>query len=216
MLVDDEGGRRGEVATEDARRMADERGLDLVEVAPQSNPPVCRLMDYGKFKYEQKKKSQGAKKKAHTSHIKEVRLRPLTDHHDVDIKIAHARGWLTHGDKVLITMTFRGREMAHQEIGREVMEKIMVKFEDIAKVESPMRRDGNRLNMTLVAKPGIVERAEKERDKANKERAARGEAPLPEPPEPEPEPEEPDDDDDEGAEAQGGSPAAEPTPPPPQ
>lgn len=205
MLIDDEGVRRGEIATEEARRMADERGLDLVEVAPNSNPPVCRLMDYGKFKYEQKKKSQGAKKKAHVSHIKEVRLRPLTDPHDVEIKVNHAREWITHGDKVLITMTFRGREMAHQEIGREVMEKIMAKFEDVAKVESPMRRDGNRLNMTLVAKPGVVERAEKERERLRKEREARGEAPPPPPPEPEPEPEEPEE------EATTG---AEPVPPP--
>lgn len=187
MLIDEAGERRGEVPTEEARRMADERGLDLVEVAPDKNPPVCRLMDYGKFKYEQKKKSQGAKKKAHVSHLKEVRLRPLTDPHDLEIKVNHAREWLQHGDKVLITMTFRGREMAHQEIGREVMDKILLKFEDIAKVESPMRHDGNRLSVTLAAKPGVVERAAKERERLRKEREARGEAPAPERRQPEPE-----------------------------
>ena len=130
--------------------MAGEANLDLVEVSPNSDPPVCRIMDYGKWKYRRGKKT--GKTKAHVSIIKEVRLRPKTGVHDQDVKVKRAREFLAKGDKVLFSMRFRGREMAHQDIGVGMFERIKEQLEDIAKVERSWSMDGRRLSMVLAPK----------------------------------------------------------------
>ncbi|MCH7495880.1 MAG: translation initiation factor IF-3, partial [Candidatus Marinimicrobia bacterium] len=116
-VVDEDGGALGIMATSEAMAIAEERGLDLVEIAPDGNPPVCKLMDYGKYKYEQKKKN--ASKKSHSATLKEVKLRPGTDQHDLNFKLNNARKFLMEGDKVKVTVMFRGREMVHTYRGRE-------------------------------------------------------------------------------------------------
>ncbi|MCE9636115.1 MAG: translation initiation factor IF-3 [Planctomycetes bacterium] len=149
-LIDAEGKQVGVVPTEEARRMASEVGLDLVEVAPDARPPVCKIMDYGKYKYEQRKKHTG--KKPHHSKLKELRLRPRTDDHDYGVKMKHARDWLDKGDKVQIVLQYRGRELVHQEVGRALLDKFVRELADIAKIESQGRIDAKRLSVLLCRK----------------------------------------------------------------
>ncbi|MFH0947104.1 MAG: translation initiation factor IF-3 [Planctomycetota bacterium] len=151
-LIDDKGEQRGVVRTEEARRSADEAGLDLVEVAPEARPPVCKIMDYGKFKYLQKKREQDQRKKSHAAQLKELRLRPKIDTHDRDFKVNRARTFLESGHKVQFNMLFRGREMAHQDVGREVMDKIVEALADVSKVERPPRMEGRRMTVLLTHK----------------------------------------------------------------
>ena len=153
-VVDEAGNMLGEMDTFAARNIARERGLDLVEVAPEARPPVCRLLDYGKFKYEEKKK----KKKPHQQELKEVRLRPRTDEHDIVTKLKHARGFIAEGHKVLFTVFFRGREQAHKEFGRTMMERIARELDEVAKVEHEISQMGPRMHMTLMPKPGVVKK----------------------------------------------------------
>ena len=120
-VIGDEGEQLGVMTPEDARQRADDVGLDLVEVAPGSRPPVCRIMDYGRYKYEQKKKA--GKGRAHAASLKEVKLRPRTDQHDLDFKLKNARRFLMDGDKVKVTVMYRGREMVHRQLGREQLER---------------------------------------------------------------------------------------------
>ena len=148
-LIDEEGEQLGIVATDEARSLAVERGLDLVEVAPSARPPVCRLMDYGKFKYEQARKAREAKKKQHNIHIKEVKLRPKIEEHDIDFKLRHARKFLEEGHKVKFTLMFRGREVTHPELGARVLERVLNELEDIAGVESNIRHEGRTMTMLL-------------------------------------------------------------------
>jgi translation initiation factor IF-3 len=150
-LVDDNGAVLI-IPIEEARRSADERGLDLVEVAPDADPPVCRLMDFGKFKYEQNKKARDAVRKHHVQKVKEIRLTPKTEEHDVETKIRHSRDFILHGDKVMVNMFFKGREIVHQEFGRTTMEKFIKALEDITKVEKPPKLEGHRLSLTLMPK----------------------------------------------------------------
>ena len=138
----------GPTPTHIALKKAEAAGLDLVEVAPNSRPPVCKILDYGRFKYEQKKKTKG-KPKAASSVLKEVRVRPKIDVHDLEIKIRKARAFLEAGHKVQVTCVFRGREMAYQSIGREVMLKVARELEDIAKIERDPRMEGRRMNLML-------------------------------------------------------------------
>lgn len=159
-VVDESGNMVGEMDTEAARVLARERGLDLVEVAPEARPPVCKILDYGKFKYEEKKKKHKAKKQ-HAQELKEVRLRPLTGDHDLFTKIKHAREFLEEGDKVLFTVFFRGREQAHKEIGRELMGKIAKALEDIAKIEHAVSQMGPRMHMTLMPVKAVAAGAPK-------------------------------------------------------
>lgn len=139
----------GVVSLEDAKRRAREAGLDLVEVAPQSSPPVCRIMDYGKWKYQQRKKESKAKSHSKKSELKEVRLRPKIDEHDLSIKLDRAREFLDDGDKVQFTMQFRGREMAHRELGLQTLHEIRDKLAEISKVETEPRMMGKRMTMLL-------------------------------------------------------------------
>ncbi len=173
-LVDENGTMVGEVDTAIARTMARERGYDLVEVAPDARPPVCKLLDYGKFKYEEKKK----KKVTHQKELKEVRLRPRTDEHDLVTKLKHARGFIGEGHKVLFTVFFRGREQAHKEFGRAMMERIVRELDDIAKVEHEISQMGPRMHLTLMPKPAAVPKKPAP-PKAGESKPPTGTAPAP-------------------------------------
>lgn len=151
-LIDEGGGQLGVLATEEARKLALDRGFDLVEVAPDASPPVCRLLDFGKFKYQLKKKSHQAKRKQHRQQIKELRLRPITEEHDVQTKIKHAREFLGNGDKVLVNMVFKGREVVHREIGAEIMKRFLKDLADVSKVERGVMPEGPRLTLVLAPK----------------------------------------------------------------
>jgi translation initiation factor IF-3 len=159
-----------EVAIEQAR----ESGLDLVEVAANSRPPVCRIMDYGRYKYEQKKKKTGKNKQAHTAALKEVKLRPGTDMHDLNFKLNNARRFLMDGDKVKVTVMFRGREMVHRDRGRGQLDKVAKLLTPLAKMENPPRMEGRFMSMILVADREAVaeaKRAEEAKAKADAEAA---------------------------------------------
>ena len=140
----------GIMTTELAMDAARAANLDLVEVAPNERPPVCRIMDYGKFKYQQKKRQH----KVHTRQIrvKEIRVRPKTGDHDIQVKVTRAREFLDHKDKVLVSVMFRGRELAHVEEGRKVIDEILQLLEDVSKVESPPSQQGRRIVCTLAPK----------------------------------------------------------------
>ena len=151
-VIGEEGEQLGVMDTRDAVRMARERGLDLVEVAANAEPPVCRIIDYGKFQYEAKKKAGEAKKKQVTITVKEVKFRPGTDEHDYNYRVKHAREWLQDGDKVKATIWFRGREMTHRELGARILEKLERDLADIGEVEARPRMEGNQMFIILVPK----------------------------------------------------------------
>jgi translation initiation factor IF-3 len=144
-VIDDEGEQLGVLDVRDAIRRAKEKGLDLVEVAPTAQPPVCRIIDFGKFQYEAKKKANEAKKKQVTITVKEVKFRPGTDDHDYDYRMKHAREWLHDGDKVKATIWFRGREMTHRELGARILEKLERDLLDVGEVEARPRMEGNQM-----------------------------------------------------------------------
>ncbi|MCG3138999.1 MAG: Translation initiation factor IF-3 [Phycisphaerae bacterium] len=148
-LIDQLGEQVGVVPTAEALARAREAGLDLVEIAPNERPPVCKIMDFGKYKYIQKKKQRLQHKQAHEIQTKELRMRPKTDTHDRDIKLAKARDFLEEGDKVQFSMIFKGRENAHKDIGMGIFNEIITALADIAKVEAPAKFLGKRLNMVL-------------------------------------------------------------------
>jgi len=131
-----------------------EAGLDLVEVAPTCDPPVCRIMDYGKWQYEQKRKQREAHKKStrHTATLKEIRLRPETDKHDLGIKVNHARQFIEKGHKVQFSVFFRGRQMLHRDLGHKILDEIVQSLEDLAKVERPAMMTGRRMTLLVVPK----------------------------------------------------------------
>ena len=144
-LIDPDGNQVGVVDLEEALDHADE--ADLVEVAPQAKPPVCRVMDYGKWRYKQQKRRQTSK--ANTSKVKEIRMRPTTDEHDVQVKAGHARRFLEKGDKVLCSMLFRGREMAHKELGENLMQQFAEQLGDASEIEQQPKMDGRKMTMML-------------------------------------------------------------------
>jgi len=149
MLIDGEGEKRGVVAIEDALEVADESGLDLVEVSPNSDPPVCKLLDYGKFKFQAQKKAAEARKKQKTVEVKEIKMRPNIDTHDYDVKMRNMRRFFDDGDKVKVTLRFRGREMAHQDLGMKVLQRVRADVDEIAKVELYPKMEGRQLIMVL-------------------------------------------------------------------
>jgi len=136
---------------EAALKLAGERGLDLVEVSPDADPPVCKIMDYRKFKFDNSKKLQKAKKKQATQTLKEIRLRPLIDTHDYEFKKRNARKFIEHGDKVKVTMRFKGRELSRQELGKKVLDRLVLELADVAKVEIPAKMEGRQMIMILMA-----------------------------------------------------------------
>lgn len=148
-VVDDEGGQLGIMALHDALRAAEERGLDLVEVSPNAVPPVCRVMDYGKFKYQQSKRAAEAKKKTARVEIKEVKMRPKTEEHDFQVKLRNARKFLEEGNKVKMTIMFRGREVTHPEFGRRLMERVAEEVKDIAQPETRANMAGRFMTMII-------------------------------------------------------------------
>lgn len=169
-LIDEEGGQRGIVSTRQALEMAEEVGLDLVEVAPQAKPPVCKLMDYGKFKYIQKQKAKEAKRNSTQIQVKEVKLRPKTDDNDVQTKIRHIRRFLSEGDKAKVTVMFRGREITHKDRGFKVLNRIQVELEEEANVELRPKMEGRTMIMILspkaVKKKSSTSSDDKDKDEA--------------------------------------------------
>lgn len=152
-VIGDDGSQVGVLAVREALAMAQSRGLDLVEVSPTARPPVCRIMDYGKFKYEQNRRARKAKKKQHHMQLKEIKMRPKIEDHDYDFKVQHARNFLEGRDKVKVTVTFRGREMAHQDIGFKLIQQVLADLADVSTVESTPRSEGRTLSAVLMPKP---------------------------------------------------------------
>lgn len=148
-LIDEEGTQVGIVSLEDARERATSKGLDVVEVAPEARPPVVKLMDFGKFKYEEARAAREARRKQHTTQVKEVKFRPGIEEHDYDFKLRHARRFLEEGNKVKLTMMFRGRQVTHPEIGLEVLKRVTSDLEDLAKVEQHPSFEGRQMSMVV-------------------------------------------------------------------
>ncbi len=143
----------GVMTVPEALRIAEDRGLDLLEIAPTATPPTCKVMDYGKWKYEKKKQATAARKKQTVVTIKEIQMRPRTDQHDFETKMNHARRFLLDGDKVKVSLRFMGREMAHQELGMEVMKKCIAFVDDLALVESQPKMEGKQMFLMLGPDP---------------------------------------------------------------
>ena len=151
-MIDSEGEQVGVVIRDDALRRAEQSGLDLVEVSPNSNPPVCKIMDFGKYKYELAKKEKENRKKQHVIVTKEIRFRPKTDDHDFEFKTRHARKFLEQGNRVKATVMFRGRENAHREYGEKILERFKDNLDDIAKIEKDTKLEGGQLVLFLTQK----------------------------------------------------------------
>jgi len=151
-VIDADGAQLGVMTPQDAMRIAQQRDLDLVEVAPTANPPVCRIMDYGKFRYAQKKKAQESRKKSAATVLKEVKVGSQTSTHDVDFKVGHIRDFLGEGHRVKVSVFFRGRSITHPELGKAMLDRIADKLGDIATVEQHPRMEGRSMSMMLIAK----------------------------------------------------------------
>ena len=151
-LIDEEGKQLGVMPTRDALDLARSKGLDLIEVSPTANPPVCRIMDYGRFKYSENKKKKEAAKKSKTTEIKGIRLRPGTDEHDLAFKVRDAQRFLEEGDKVQVTVIFRSREASHPEIGRAQLQRLAEGTADVGVVEQAPTIEGRRMTMLLAPK----------------------------------------------------------------
>jgi translation initiation factor IF-3 len=165
-LIDDEGNQVGIIATRDALEMARQKGLDLVEVAPNAVPPVCRLMDYGKFRYEQSRKERDSRKNQHVVELKEVRIRPKIDDHDLETKGRQAAKFLDHGDKVKLTVLFRGREMAHPDIGKGLLDQLIEQLKAHGTVEQTPRLEGRA--MTAIMNPVRAKLSQHEKEEAQR------------------------------------------------
>jgi translation initiation factor IF-3 len=148
-LIDQDGQNRGTLPFFDALAIAEEAGLDLVEIAPNSEPPVCKILDYGRFRFNEQKKQAEARKKQKTVEVKEIKLRPGIDKHDYDVKMKAVQRFFEEGDKVKVTLRFRGREMAHQDIGYRLLERVKAETATIAKVESEPQLEGRQMIMIL-------------------------------------------------------------------
>ena len=151
-VVGEAGEQLGVLATAEAIKRAEEAGLDLVEVAPTAVPPVCRIMDYSKYKYEQEKREKEARKKQKIVHLKEIRLSPKIGEHDYQFKLRNLEDFLKRGDKVKITMMFKGREMAHVDLGRKILDRLSSDISQIGEIEEPARQEGRFINMVIRAK----------------------------------------------------------------
>jgi translation initiation factor IF-3 len=149
LLIGAEGEKMGTVDTDSALAMAEEAGLDLVEVSPNASPPVCKILDYGKLKYQEQKKASEARKNQKTVEVKEIKMRPNIDTHDYDVKMRNVVKFLTTGDKVKVTMRFRGREMAHQSLGMDVLNRVKADTEELAKVEAYPKMEGRQMIMVI-------------------------------------------------------------------
>ncbi|OGC85632.1 MAG: translation initiation factor IF-3 [candidate division Zixibacteria bacterium RBG_16_43_9] len=151
-LIDTTGEQIGIVPTREALRMALEKGFDLVEISPTAKPPVCKIMDYGKYKYELNKKAKSAKKKQHIIQMKEMRLRPKIEEHDYQFKLKHIQEFLEEGNKVKVFVEFRGREMAHQELGHKIIQRLEEDLKDLGIIEQKAKMEGRNLSLTFMPK----------------------------------------------------------------
>jgi translation initiation factor IF-3 len=158
-VVMEDGEQKGIMPTREAQALAQQLGLDLVEISARSHPPVCRIMDYGKFKYEQSKKKKQARKHASTVELKEIKFRPKTEEHDMDFKVKHVRRFVEEGNKCRLVIIFRGREITHPETGRAVLNRVVEATQDIANVEVQPNMEGRRMVMILAPKSGVVRRS---------------------------------------------------------
>lgn len=149
-VVDEDGTQLGIFLVKDAVRIAREKGKDLVEIAPKADPPVCKIIDFGKFKYEQQKREKTQKKNQHVSIIKEIRFHINTDTHDFDFKVKHAANFLDEGNKVKAVVMFKGREMAYQDQGETLLKRFLERLDDISKVESPIKMEGRAMNVIVI------------------------------------------------------------------
>ena len=152
LVIDDDGGKRGVMSKFDALKMAEAEGLDLVEVAPMAKPPVVKLMDFGKYKYQEQKKAAEARKNQKIIEIKEIKMRPMIDDHDYDVKMRSIKRFFEEGDKVKVTLRFRGREMAHMEIGMELLQKVKRDIDTIGKIEQEPKLEGRQMIMVIAPK----------------------------------------------------------------
>jgi translation initiation factor IF-3 len=155
-VIDENGEQMGIMFARDALNLARQRDLDLVEVAPNAVPPVCRLMDYGKFRYEQTKKERDSRKTQHTVVVKEVRLKPNIDEHDLETKIRQAKRFLEEGDKVKLSVEFRGRQLTHTELGRELLNQVQQVLQNDVVIEQPPKMEGKKISMLIAHKPVVV------------------------------------------------------------
>ena len=169
-MIGESGQQIGIIPVKDALQRAREVGLDLVEVAPDSRPPVCRIMDFGKYKYEQSKKEKQAKKKAHSFQLKEMRYRPKIDEHDYQFKTRHVREFLMQGSKVRAFVMFRGREMTRIEFGKQILERLSEDIRDIAAVDMAPKMEGRSMSMVLSPKPEVVKQAQATKVAAQQEK----------------------------------------------
>lgn len=151
-VIADDGAQLGVMTPQDALRMAQQKELDLVEVAPTANPPVCRIMDYGKYRYMQKKKQQESRKKSTAVILKEVKVGAMTSAHDVDFKVGHIREFIGEGHRVKVSVFFRGRSITHPELGKAMLDRIAEKVADVATIEQSARLEGRSMSMMLVAR----------------------------------------------------------------
>ena len=151
-LIDAQGQNRGPTPTEEAQQLAEEAGLDLVEIVPNANPPVCKILDYGKFRFLEQKKAAEARKRQKVVEVKEIKLRPGIDDHDYDVKMKAVRRFFEEGDKVKVTLRFRGRELAHQDIGFRLLERVRDETSAIAKMETAPSMEGRQMVMILAPK----------------------------------------------------------------
>lgn len=172
-MIGAQGEQLGILTIEAALAAAQETGLDLVEISPTAKPPVCKIMDYGKFKYDEKKRQQQAKKKQVVVVLKEIKLRPRTDEHDYDFKLRNVRRFLEEGNKSKLTIMFRGREIVHKEIGQKILMKVVEELKDVAVVEQTPRMEGRQMFMILAPNP---------KWKAKQEKAPAGASVAPKPP----------------------------------
>lgn len=189
LVIDADGNKLGVMDTRDALRRAEEQGLNLVEVAPTSRPPVCRILDYGRYKYDQKQAAKKKKKNQIVVEVKEVKFRPKVERHDYDFKLRHIERFLSEGNKVKATIMFRGRELAHINIGEDVLKRVLEQLGGKVVIENPPRLEGRNMSMQIAAKPGAYPKKERPKDAEEEEEEELADLP------------EENDDDDEGDEA---------------
>jgi translation initiation factor IF-3 len=206
-VVAEDGSNLGVLPTEEALRRAQEQSLDLVEVNPKASPPVCKILDFGKYKYEEKKRAREAKRRQTTIEVKEIKLRPKTDDHDLNVKIRHARKFFESGNKVKVVCRFRGREITHPEVARRQLEFIISKVEDLGSLEQSPTMEGRSMTIVLGPRPHVLQRLAQERSRRAEQHPEEGldvetRSDLDEEDDELHEPDEDDDEDDDGAEAE--------------
>ena len=183
-VIGEDGAQLGVMAPADALRLAREHGLDLVEVAPQTSPPVCRIMDFNKFRYDEQRREREAKKKHRIAKLKEVKFKPHIEEHDYQVKLGMLKRFLTRGDQAKVTMVYRGRELAHTELGRKILDRLVEDLRAVSKIERTPMLDGRFMTMVFGPDREKIRQLERQlaRQKAQAERAASPRPPAPAPP----------------------------------